>query len=85
MAQKERGSMELEILPAPSLLPPALAHPHIADLRIFFSELLNGRSIPQLTRSFSLLSYLVGNTVYLDVPHKSQLPPGASALFGLHI
>ena len=77
--------MELEILPAPSLSSPALAHSHVADFRIFFSELLNGRSVPQLTGSFSLLSYLLGNTIYLYVYHKSQLPPGASASFGLRI
>lgn len=77
--------MELEILPALSPSPPELAHSHVADFRILFSELLNGRSIPQLTGSFSLLSYLLGNAVYLDVHRKSQLPPGASASFGIHV
>lgn len=65
--------------PSPILSPPVLAHSHAADFRIFFSELLNGRPIPQLTGSFSLLSYLLGNNIYLDVHCKSQLSPGLSA------
>lgn len=64
--------MELEILPGPSLSPPALARSHVADFRIFFSELLNGRSVPQLPGSFSLLSYLLGNTICLDVHRKAS-------------
>lgn len=42
---------------------------------IFFpSELSNGRSVPQLPGSFSLLPYLLGNTIYLDVHRKAQPP-----------
>lgn len=58
-----RGCVELEILPGPSLLPPVLARSHVADFHIFFSKLLNGRSVPQLPGSFSLLSYLLGNAI----------------------
>lgn len=65
--------------PSPILSPPVLAHSHAADFRIFFSELLNGRPIPQLTGSFSLLSYLLGNNIYLDVCCKSRLSPGLNA------
>lgn len=57
----------------------------ISAFFFFFSELLNGRSVPQLPGSFSLLSYLLGNTICLDVHRKAQLPPGARKSLGLRI
>lgn len=65
----------MEILPAPS---PYLHLTPTSQISTFFSKFFNGRSIPQHTRSFSLLF-----AIYLNAGCKSQLPPGASASRGL--
>lgn len=54
--------------------PQRLPHCRFPFFVFFFSELLNGRSVPHLPRSFSLLPYLLGNAIYLDVHRKAQPP-----------